>query len=210
VAIVISVVIGVPLALMAARRPGGVFDSAVSLVAVSMSAVPEFVIGLLLAYFLASRLTLFPVLSSGIVDGQWSALVLPALTLGLMAVSYVFRFARVGVIETTEATFVRSAILRGLPQRRVTWRHVLPVAGTVVVNVVALNAIYLVGGVIVVENLFAYPGIGTLLITGVTSNDLPVIEAVAVVTAGLVVAINLVADAVVALLNPKLRAGAAS
>jgi peptide/nickel transport system permease protein len=134
--------------------------------------------------------------------------VLPAATLGLMAVSYVFRFARVGVIGATSAPFVRAAILRGLPPRRVTWLHVLPVAAAAVINVIALNAIYLMGGVIVVENLFAYPGLGTLLLTGVNSHDLPVIEAVAVVTAGLLVVINLVADAVVAVLDPRLRSGA--
>jgi len=133
--------------------------------------------------------------------------VLPALTLGLAAVSYVFRFARVGVIEVMQSPFVRAAALRGLSPRRLAWRHVLPVAGSAVVNVVALNAIYLLGGVIVVESLFAYPGLGTLLLSGVATNDLPVIEAVAVVTAALLVTVNLAADALVVLLNPRLRTG---
>jgi peptide/nickel transport system permease protein len=203
--VLISVVVGVPLALRAARSPGGAFDTVANLASVSVSAVPEFVVGLLLAYVLASWLGVLPVLSNGIGDGDWAALVLPAMTLGLMAVSYVFRFARVGVIEAAEAPFVRAAKLRGLSGRRVMWRHVLPVAASAVVNVVALNTIYLLGGVIVVENLFSYPGLGTLLLTGVNSNDFPVIEAVAVVTSGLLVIVNLVADAAVIALNPRLR-----
>jgi peptide/nickel transport system permease protein len=204
-AVLISIVIGVPLAMRAARRPGGVFDAGTNLVSVSLSAVPEFVAGMVLSYVLASRLGWLPVLSGGFEDGQLVAIVLPALTLGLAAVSYVFRFARTGVIEVTQAPFVRAAMLRGLSQRRVAWRHVLPVAGAMVVNVVALNAIYLLGGVVVVENLFAFPGLGTLLLSGVGSNDLPVIEAVAVVTAALLVTINLAADALLVALNPRLR-----
>jgi peptide/nickel transport system permease protein len=205
-AVLISIVLGVPLAMRAARKPGGVFDAGTNLVSVSLSAVPEFVAGMVLSYVLASRLGWLPVLSGGIEDGEWVAIVLPALTLGLAAVSYVFRFARTGVIEVTQAPYVRAAMLRGLSQRRVAWRHVLPVAGGMVVNVVALNAIYLLGGVVVVENLFAYPGLGTLLLSGVGSNDLPVIEAVAVVTAALLVTINLAADALLVVLNPRLRA----
>jgi peptide/nickel transport system permease protein len=204
-AVLISVVVGIPLAVRAARRPGGAFDTGANLVSTGLSAVPEFVIGLLLVYVFASWLNLLPVLSNRVDRGQWSGLVLPALTLGLAAVSYVFRFARVGVIEIAGSSFVRAARLRGFSERRLTWRHVLPVAGTAVINVVALNAIYLLGGVIVVENLFAYPGLGTLLIGGVRDNDLPMVEAVAVVTATLLVIINVAADAVVAVLNPRLR-----
>jgi peptide/nickel transport system permease protein len=204
-AVAISVAVGIPLALRAARRPGGVFDTTANVGSVAVSAVPEFVVGLVLVYLFASTWGWFPVLSNQVARGDWSGLVLPALTLGLAAVSYVFRFARVGVIEVAAAPYVRAARLRGLSERRLTWRHVLPVAGSAVVNVVALNAIYLLGGVIVVENLFAYPGLGTLLIGGVKDNDLPVIEGVAVVTAALLVAVNLGADALVTVLNPRLR-----
>jgi peptide/nickel transport system permease protein len=204
-AVLISLVIGIPLAVRAARRPGGGFDTSANLASAGVSAVPEFILGLVLVYVFASTLGLFPVLSNLVDRGQWSALVLPALTLGLAAVSYVFRFARVGVIEIADSPFVRAARLRGFSEWRLTWRHILPVAGSAVVNVVALNAIYLLGGVIVVENLFAYPGLGTLLIGGVRDNDLPMIEAVAVVTAALLVVVNFAADAVVTLLNPRLR-----
>jgi peptide/nickel transport system permease protein len=204
-AVLLSVVIGLPLALIAARKPGGPFDTVVNVVSVALSAVPEFVLGILLALIFASQLGWLPLLSRGIADGELAALVMPALTLGLMAVSYVFRFSKVGVLEAAEAPFVRSAMLRGISDRRITARHILPVASGAVINVVALNAIYLLGGVVVVENLFSYPGLGTLLVTAIESNDLFVIEAVAVVTAALLVGINLIADTAVLALNPKSR-----
>ncbi|MFI5953267.1 ABC transporter permease [Cryptosporangium sp. NPDC051539] len=204
-AVALSVVIGLPLAMIAARRPGGAFDTGVNMLTVSLSAVPEFVIGILLAWLFASQLGLLPLVSTSIQDGNFAALVLPTLTLGLMAVSYVYRFSRVGVIEAGQAPFIRAATLRGVSSRRVTTHHVLPVAGGAVVNVVALNAIYLLGGVVVVENVFSYPGLGTLLVTGVQTNDLPVIEAVAVATAALLVAINLAADTLDAAMNPRTR-----
>lgn len=206
--VALSVVMGLPLALRAARKPGGLLDTAANFLSVSVSAIPEFVIGLILATVFASQLRMLPLLSNGVAHGDWRGLVLPTLTLGLMAVSYVFRFSRVGVIEAAQAPFVRSATLRGIPDRRITSRHVLPVASGAVINVVALNAIYLLGGVVVVENLFSYPGLGSLLVTAVQSNDLPVIEAVAVVTAALLVMINLLADAAVLALNPRARGGA--
>ncbi len=206
-AVAISVLIGIPMAMRAARRPGGAFDLTANLWSITVSAIPEFVLGLTLVYVFASRLHLLPVLSNNVNRGGWEGFVLPSVTLGLAAVSYVFRFARLGVIEASDAPFVRAARLRGVPERRVRWRHVLPVASSAVVNVVALNAIYLLGGVIVVESVFAYPGLGTLLVTGVKDNDLPMVEAVAVVTAGLLVAVNVIADLVVVMLNPRLRQG---
>jgi peptide/nickel transport system permease protein len=207
-AVAISVMVGIPLAMRAAKKPGGAFDLSANLWSITVSAVPEFVLGLTLVYVFASRLDILPVLSNNVNRGEWKGLVLPSLTLGLAAVSYVFRFARLGVIEAADAPFVRAARLRGVPERRVRWRHVLPVASSAVVNVVALNAIYLLGGVIVVESVFAYPGLGTLLVTGVRDNDLPMIEAVAVVTAALLVLVNVIADVVVIVLNPRLRQGA--
>lgn len=201
----LSVLVGLPLALFAGRRPGGAFDASTNLTTLTLHAVPEFALGIVLAWVFASQLDLLPLVSTGIQDGDFRAFVLPTVTLGLVGISYVYRFSRVGVIEAGQAPFVRSAALRGVSPLRVTTHHVLPVASSAVINVVALNAIYLLGGVVVVENVFSYPGLGTLLITAVESNDLPMIEAVAVVTAALLVTINLLADAFVVLLNPRTR-----
>ena len=127
------------------------------------------------------------------------------MTLALVSGSYVYRLARVSLIETLHATYVRSAVLHGFSPQRIMWRHVLPNAGIVLVNVVALNAIYLIGGVIVVENVFAYPGLGTLLVEAISTKDLPVIEGVAMITSAFIIIINLLADGLVVVLNPRLR-----
>jgi len=204
-AVTLSVIVGLPLALIAGRRPGGPFDNTANLLSLTLHAVPEFGLGVVLAWLFASELDILPLVSTGVGDGEPLGYVLPILTLGIMGVSYVYRFSRVGVIEAGQAPFVRSAALRGVSPRRVTTHHVLPVASSAVINVVALQAIVLLSGVVVVENVFAFPGLGTLLITAVESNDLPVIEAVAVVTSALLVAINLFADSLVVLLNPRTR-----
>jgi peptide/nickel transport system permease protein len=109
------------------------------------------------------------------------------------------------VIETLAAPYVRTAILNGFSPRRILWRHVLPNAGAVIVNVIALNAIFLLSGVIVIENVFAYPGIGTLMVQAIQAKDLPIVEAVAVVTAVILVTVNLIADGLVLLAVPRLR-----
>ncbi|ARE38173.1 hypothetical protein A0W34_32425 (plasmid) [Rhodococcus sp. BH4] len=203
--VTLTVIIGLPLALIAGRRPGKAFDATANLITLTLHAVPEFAFGIVLAWLFASKLGILPLVSTGVENGELSAYVLPVVTLGVMGISYVYRFSRVGVIEAGQAPFIRSATLRGVSPFRVTTDHVLPVASSAVINVVALNAIFLLSGVVVVENVFSYPGLGSLLITAVESNDLPVIEAVAVVTSALLVAINLIADALVVLLNPRTR-----
>jgi peptide/nickel transport system permease protein len=204
-ALITSVSIGLLLAIWAARRRGSALDLALTTSAIALTSMPEFVLALGVLLIGASKLGLFPVTSTGITDGNLSALVLPTITLTLVAGAYVFRLARVSIIETLAAPYVRTAILNGFSPRRIIWRHVLPNAGGVIVNVVALNAIFLLSGVIVIENVFAYPGIGTLLVQAIKSGDLPMIEAVAVVTAVMLVAINLIADGVVVLIEPRLR-----
>jgi peptide/nickel transport system permease protein len=205
-ALLFGVLIAIPLAVMAARRPGGVADVLVSTVAVGLVATPEFVLAIVLMLVFGAKLGLVPVISSGIVDGQLSALVLPTCALGLAVVSYVFRLARVSIAEAVTAPYVRTAVLNGLSPRRILWRHIMPNAGAVVVNVIALNALYLLGGVIVIESIFAYPGLGTLLVQAIADNDFVTIEGVSVVLATLFVTINFVADAIVLALNPRLRA----
>jgi peptide/nickel transport system permease protein len=131
--------------------------------------------------------------------------VLPVLTLSLVGAAYVYRFARVNVIETLSATYVRSAILRGYSRRRVLWRHVVPNASAAVVNVIALNVIYMFGGVIVVENVFAYPGLGSMLVGAIDAKDFPTVEAAALVMSAVIVAVNILADLAIRALNPRLR-----
>ncbi len=205
----LSIVIGLPLSIWAARRRDSAPDLGLSIAAISLTSVPEFVLALVVLLIGASWLHWFPVTSGGVVKGEWNALVLPVVTLALGATAYVFRLARVSILEAMSAPYVRTAVLNGFTPNRILWRHVLPNASAVIVNVVALNAIFLLSGVIVIENVYAYPGIGTLLVQSIESKDLPIIEAVSVVTAAMLVTINLIADGVVLLAVPRLRARAA-
>jgi peptide/nickel transport system permease protein len=205
VSLLASIGVGLPLAGWAARRRSSALDLAASVSAIAITSVPEFVLAILVLLIGASQLRLLPVTSGSIVDGDARALVLPAVSLALAAAAYIFRLARVSLIEALSAPYVRTAILNGYSSRRILWRHVLPNASAVIVNVIALNAIFLLSGVLVIENVYAYPGIGTLLVQAIVSKDLPTIEAVALVTSALLVAINLVADGLVFALSPRLR-----
>jgi peptide/nickel transport system permease protein len=204
-ALVVSVAVGVPLAVWAARHRDSPLDLGLSIGAIAITSVPEFVLALFILLVLASQLRWFPVTSTRVADGDYAGLVLPILVLSLAAIAYIFRLARVSIIETLAAPFVRTAVLNGFSPTRILWRHVLPNAGAVIVNVVALNAIFLLSGVIVVENVFAYPGIGTLMVQAIQAKDLPIVEAVAVVTAAILVTVNLIADGLVLLAVPRLR-----
>jgi peptide/nickel transport system permease protein len=209
VSLVLSLFLALPVAVLVARRVGRLLDVTVSAVAIAVSAVPEFVVAIGVVVIFVSYLRMFPVSSGGIAEGDLNALVLPVLTLTLGAAAYVYRHARVSVIETMSAPYVRTAVLNGFAPSRILWRHVMPNAAVVVVNAVALNAITLLSGVIVVENVFGYPGLGQLLVQALVANDFPKIEAVAVVTTTLLVLITLLADSVVLLLDPRLRRQAA-
>jgi len=208
--LLLSVLLALPLAVLSARRAGRILDVVVSAFAIAVSAVPEFVVAIGVVVIFVSNLRLFPVSSNGIAEGDLTALVLPVLTLTLGAAAYVFRHARVSIIETMSAPYVRTAVLNGFSSARILWFHVMPNAAVVVVNAVALNAITLLSGVIVVENVFGYPGLGQLLVQALNANDFPKIEAVAVVTTTLLVVINLLADSLVLFLDPRLRTQVAS
>lgn len=208
VSLLLALLLALPLAVAAAQRAGGRLDVATSAGAIAIVAMPEFVLGTLLILLLASQLRIVPVSSAGIAQGDLRALLLPALTLGLGVGAYVFRLARVSLIETAASAYVRTAMLNGFSRRRILWRHVMPNASIVIVNVVALNAIFLLSGVIVVENVFAYPGLGKMLVDAINDKDFVVIEAVTLVTATLLVTINLIADGIVLLLDPRLRSRA--
>lgn len=204
-ALVVSIAVGLPLAIWAARHRDSPLDVALSVIAIGITSIPEFVLALLLLLVFASQLRWFPVTSTGVADGNLAGLALPILVLSLASIAYIFRLARVSIIETLSAPYVRTAILNGFSPNRILWRHVLPNAGAVIVNVVALNAIFLLSGVIVIENVFAFPGIGTLMVQAIQAKDLPIVEAVAVVTAAILVTVNLIADGIVMLAVPRLR-----
>ncbi|MEU6228950.1 ABC transporter permease [Streptomyces sp. NPDC047042] len=204
-----SVPVAVALGVFMARK-GGVFDRGALVVLTVLAALPEFVLGLGVMILLAVQLRWLPV-GSGAVSGEvgpawFAAFVLPALTLGLGVVPYVSRIARATVSESLTAPFTRNAVLRGLPRRRVVWGHATRSAAVPLVNAVALNIIYLMGGAIIVENVFSFPGLGRLLVQAIVQGDTNSALAITVLLGAVFIVLGLVADVAVTYLNPRLKA----
>jgi peptide/nickel transport system permease protein len=194
---------------VAAARRGGPFDNVLFVIMTVLAALPEFVIGIAVMILLAVQLKLLPVASSAIGQGtptqQLLAFVLPSVTLGIGVVAYIWRITRASVLESLSAPYTRAAVLRGLGRRRVIWRHAFRSAAVPLVNAIAINIIYLMGGVIVVENVFAVPGLGRLLIASIAQGDANTTLAIVVLLGTVFILLGLVADAVVTYLNPRLR-----
>ena len=177
-----------------------------SLVAISL---PEFVTGVLLIVIFSSTFQLLPS-SSIILPGtspltRPEILVLPALTLTGVLFAYIMRMTRANVIEVMESNYVRTAILKGLPMRRVLLRHVLPNAMLPTISVIGTNIGWMFGGLIIVESVFAYPGLGRLVLTSITTRDVPLLQSVTLLIAATYAFSNLLADLSYAVLNPKIR-----
>jgi peptide/nickel transport system permease protein len=183
-------------------------DHAISVISLALIALPEFVTGTLLIAVIAVSLKLLPptsIIESGGVLSNPRLLVLPVLTLCLTAAPYVIRMVRAGVSEAIGADYVQLARLSGIPERRVVLRHVLRNALAPTVQVLALTVQYLIGGIVIVETVFAYPGLGQGLVQAVVARDIPTVQGVAMLLAAIYIVINIAADLIVVLLIPKLR-----
>jgi peptide/nickel transport system permease protein len=206
-ALAVAVPLAVTLGMLAARRRGRPLDAAVSATAVSLLATPEFVVGTILSIVFAVELGWFPV-SSAVPDGALSLLhqlTLPATVLALVLFGSLARVARASTLAALEADYTRTATLKGLPTRTVLARHVLPNMLPPMIAAVGAHVGYLVGGLVVVETLFAYPGLGKLLLDSAAAHDLAPLEACVLATAVAVMVANLAADAAASALNPRLR-----
>lgn len=210
IAALISVPLGIALGAVSARRRDSAFDQTTSIATLGLAALPEFVVGITLAVIFST--TVFHVLPSVIVTepgvGPWhypKELVLPVVTLVIAVVPYTARIMRASTVEILESDFVEMARLKGLSERRVLWRHAVPNALAPTFQVTALNLAYLAGGIVVVEAVFNYPGIGLLLIDSVRARDMPTVQAIALLIATLYVVLNLLADLGTILVSPRLR-----
>jgi peptide/nickel transport system permease protein len=206
VAIPLSLAVGV---IGAVRRDSGI-DHLLTTGALVLAALPEFVIGLALILVFATHVVhLLPAVTLLAEDvpiwRQIDQTILPALTLDLAVIPYMSRIMRASMIEVMESEYVQMARLKGLTPRRVILRHALPNAIVPFVQVTALQLAWLAGGVVVVEFVFRYPGIGQALIDGVANRDLPVVQALTLLVGGIYVLLNLVADIATILLTPRLR-----
>jgi peptide/nickel transport system permease protein len=199
-----SIFMGVVAALHHGRWP----DRLISITGLSLIALPEFVTGVILLVVFAVNLGWFP--SSSAVPGpnpvDWfRQLLLPAIPLMCVLFGYIARMARAGTVDALRADYTRTATLKGLPRRTVVRRHVLRNSLLPTISVVSVQIGYLVGGLVVTETLFAYPGIGSLAYDSVQANDITVIESIVLFTAVLYMLSNLLADILYAALNPRVR-----
>lgn len=200
----------IPATIQALRRDRPA-DHALSIVTLVLLSMPDFLLATILLLIFVVALPLLPAIS--LVDDSSSAfeyltaMTLPAVTLAIVMAVYAVRMLRDNLIEVLDSDYIRTAELKGLSARRVLLRHALPNALVPTLNVTALNLAYLIGGVVVVEKVFSYPGFGSLLVDSLQLRDLPVIEATVMISALVYVAANLVADIAAILLNPRLRTG---
>jgi peptide/nickel transport system permease protein len=208
-ALLVAVPLSVALGVLSAVRRARAVDQAVSLVTLLAVSLPEFVWGTVLILALAYWWPVFP--PSSMVDPRAGllkvapALVLPIMTLVLGLLAHMTRMVRASMIETLDRPYVRAARLRGLRPGRVVLRHALRNALLPTVGIIAINVGYLIGGIFVVETVFAYPGLGRLLVDAVSHRDVPVIQMAALAVAVTYALANLAADLVYAYLDPRIR-----
>ena len=212
VAALLSVPISLLLGSLTALRRDSKFDISVSIGSLSLAALPEFVIGIILILLFATQVfNWLPAVSRVDPDvpisQQLELFILPAITLTLAVAPYITRILRASTIEVLESEYVMMARLKGLPERLVLNRHALPNALAPALQVTALNLAWLAGGVVVVEYLFAFPGIGSLLVDSVANRDMPMVQAICLIIAAVYVIANLTADILTILVSPRLRTG---
>ena len=196
-------------AIVQATRRHTATDTVLSTITLFFAAMPEFLLSLLMLFLFVVVLPWLPAVS--FVDATSSltvwlrALALPALALALVMSVYGIRMLRAGLIDILEADFIQVAELRGLSRRSVLFRHALPNAIGPVMNITAFNLTYLIGGVVVVEKVFSFPGFGSLMIDAVAFRDVPLVEATVMISATIYVLANLASDALAIVFNPRLR-----
>ena len=213
VAFVLVVPLSIGAGVLAAMRAGRWVDRAISIAGLSLTVVPEFVSSIALILVFGVWLRWLPI-SAATRPGtdaleQLRHLILPALPLVLILFGYIARMARAGTLEALDSDYARTATLKGLPRALVIWRHVLPNALLPTITVVAAQVGYMIGGLVVVESLFRYQGIGSLILTSARGKDFPMLEAGILTVGAIFVATTLVADTLYTLLNPRLAGAAA-
>jgi peptide/nickel transport system permease protein len=206
---IISVPIAVGLGIFSAIREGRPSDRIANVLTLIAISVPEFFVGYILIIIFAINLPWFPSLATVFpgmgVGERFYVATLPALTLTLVVLAHMLRMTRNAVLSIMSTPYIEMAFLKGLSRARVVSRHALPNAAGPIVSVVALDLAYLVVGVVVVENVFVYPGVGQYMVDAVTKRDVPVIQACGLVFAAVFVVLNTFADILAILFNPRLR-----
>jgi peptide/nickel transport system permease protein len=209
-AAIISVPLAIMLGLMAAVWNGGLLDRLTSMLSLIVVSVPEFFIAYLLIALLSLRMGWLPSLSVVMGDDAtvWDhlrAIALPTLTLVLVVVAHMMRLTRAAVIGVLDSPFIEMLVLKGVPNWRIILQHAVPNVLGPIINVVAVNLAYLIVGVVVVETVFVYPGLGQYMVDSVSKRDIPVVQTCGLIFATIYVGLNAVADMLGVLVNPRLR-----
>lgn len=204
--VVISLIIAVPLAILAAVKRNGLPDHLVRMFTTLTFAMPAFWTALLLVLFFSLRLKLFP--TSGLGEGAvryWISLTLPSITIGFYLAPVLLRSLRASLVETLSAEFVEAARARGLSEGRVLFRHVLRNSLIAMITVLGVNVGFLISGAVVIETVFSIPGLGSLMVDSLIARDYPVIVALTLVFGVAVLFVNLLVDLSYAVLDPRIR-----
>lgn len=209
---VIMIPLSIGLAMLSARYRGKTVDNVIQFFTLSLAGVPEFVTGILLVtIFSTSIFHIFPAVTTLPVGGapwDWPiSLVLPVATLVIAVTPYLTRILRSNLVETLDSEYVELARLKGIPENLVLWRHALPNTVVPTIQVTALQLAWLVGGVVLIEYPFNYPGIGASLVDSVRNSDFPMVQALSMIIAAAYVVVNLVADVLSILFTPRARTG---
>jgi peptide/nickel transport system permease protein len=207
-AAVISVPLAVTLGVLAALYRNTLFDRTINVVTLSSISFPEFFVAYILILFLAIKVNIFPSISNVSADiGFWEhvyRVLLPALTLTLVVVAHMMRMTRAAIINLLASPYIEMAMLKGISRSRIITHHALPNALAPIINVIVINLAYLVVGVVIVEVVFVYPGLGQLFVDSVIKRDIPVVQASCLIFAATYILLNLTADVLSILSNPRL------
>lgn len=205
IAVPVSIILGVIVALLR----NSIFDRVANVVTLSFISSPEFFLGYILILYFSVQWGMFPAiasLSDGMSFGELlTRTFLPALTLVLVVMAHMMRMTRAAIINLLASPYIEMARLKGAPPWKVIVKHALPNAWAPIINVVALNLAYLITGVVLVEVVFVYPGIGQALVDAVSKRDFPVVQACCLIFAATFILLNLAADVGAILTNPRLR-----
>ncbi len=205
----ISIPISIFLGLLAAMYPGTILDRILTFGTLSTISVPEFFIATFMVLIFAVNLHWLPAIAHIDKDGTFLDLMLglamPILVLTVVVSAQMIRMTRAGILNVMNSPYIEMAILKGIPRKRIILRHALFNAIGPIVNVIALNLAYLVSGVVIVETIFAYPGLAKLMIDGVQTRDLPLVQACAMIFCGTYVILIIIADVLSIVSNPRLR-----
>lgn len=208
-AALISVPLAIFLGLLAVRYRDRWPDKLISAVTLASISIPEFLIGYVLMYFIGVQLGWAPsvatIYDSMSLGEKLHAISLPVAVLTLVVLAHMMRMTRAAILNVMQSAYVETAELKGLTMFKIIWRHAFPNSIAPIVNVVMLNLAYLVVGVVVIEVVFTYPGMGQYLVDHVSKRDVPVVQACGLIFAAVYIGLNMIADIVSILANPRLR-----